>query len=57
MTAHAELQRVIRDLKELGATVPTFSVDDLSDASAELWLRSERRRLEHLARAMGDQHA
>lgn len=55
--SHYELVGILADLKKLGATVPSFSVHHLSDHEAATWLRSERRRLEHLARAMGEQHS
>lgn len=52
-----ELQSVLDQLETLDAAVLRVPVSDLSDVEVEGWLSSERSRLHHLFRAMGDEHA
>lgn len=54
---HYDLIDVLSQLERLGVPVPTFSVPSLSDASAAIWLKSERARLDKLAKATGELYA
>lgn len=53
---HQKLAEVLDELEKLGAQTPSFRVASLSEHEAKTWLRSEERRLEHLARTTGELH-
>ena len=53
---HQELAEVLGELEHLGARIPTFTVANLSEHEAVLWLRSEKARLALLTRTTGELH-
>lgn len=54
---HQKLAETLDQLTQMGARVPTFNVAGLSEREAGVWLRSEQRRLEQLAKSTGELHA